>query len=169
MPSNYPTFLSDTSSSIDSAQNHKINPKECHQKITNFPLTAEEKNLTPLTIQSSYLMILKSGFFFPKIQWIAFLGCTYCQSMILDANTFLSNIYVTLLQKPDSEDDFCLTTCIANWQAQNRSTTIVTRLSKKSTIYLINWHPYLIWRAQQQQKYKKRQTMTSGLIWTANV
>ena len=50
-------------------------------------------------------------------------GWTYRQSMILDANTFLSNIYVTLLRKADSKDDFCLTTCFANWQAQNRSTT----------------------------------------------
>ena len=49
-----------------SSQNHKINPKERHQKITNFPLTAEEKNLTPFTIQSSSLMILKSGFFCSK-------------------------------------------------------------------------------------------------------
>ena len=49
-----------------SSQNHKIIPKERHQKITNFPLTAEEKNLTPFTIQSSSLMILKSGFFFSK-------------------------------------------------------------------------------------------------------
>ena len=49
-----------------SSQNHKINPKEHHQKITNFPLTAEEKNLTPFTIQSSSLMILKSGFFCSK-------------------------------------------------------------------------------------------------------
>ena len=47
-----------------SSQNHKINPKERHQKITNFPLTAEEKNTIYNSVSS--LMILKSGFFCSK-------------------------------------------------------------------------------------------------------
>ena len=60
---------------------------------------------------------------FQRPSGLLFFGWTYRQSMILDANTFLSNNYVTLLRKADSKDDFCLTTCFANWQAQNRSTT----------------------------------------------
>ena len=56
-----------------SSQNHKITPKEHHQKITNFLLTADEKNMTPFTIQTPFWWSSNQASFVPKTQWIAFL------------------------------------------------------------------------------------------------